>query len=223
MPTSTTMLEFLREQVGVSEQLWSGRDSMLDPQDLPGRYGRVVSSIDHLLGTLECPAVLAGGWAVWRHGYYGRMTQDLDIVLPADRIEEFLMASSMCGFQVLTPPEGRWPKIVHKETGIQVDILPEGERPGTAARPAPTTIPHPEIMGATGATLRYVALSPLVELKLAAGRGRDEADVIELLRVNQDQTESIRHHLESVHPDYVGKFDQLLARAREENGSASGS
>ena len=217
MPTSATMLEFLREQVRISEQLWSGRDAMLDPQDLPGRYGRVVSSLDRVLGTLGCPAVLAGGWAVWRHGYYGRMTQDLDIVLPADRIEEFLSVSAVSGFQVLTPVDGRWPKVVHKETGIQVDVLPEGERPGTAARPAPTTIPHPASMGASGATLRYVKLLPLVELKLAAGRGRDEADVIELLRVNEDQAVDIRHHLESVHADYVQRFDQLLARAREEN------
>ncbi|HUG69154.1 MAG TPA: hypothetical protein VMM76_15495 [Pirellulaceae bacterium] len=191
---------------------------MLDPQDLPGRYGRVVSSIDHLLGTLECPAVLAGGLAVWRHGYYGRMTQDLDVVLPADRIEEFLIASSMCGFQVLTPPKGRWPKLVHKETGIQVVILPEGERPGTAKRLAPTTIPHPLSIGASGATLRYVPLLPLIELKLAAGRGRDEADVIELLRVNEDQTESIRRYLESIHVDYLQKFEQLMERAHEENG-----
>jgi hypothetical protein len=62
-----------------------------------------------------------------------------------------------------------------------------------------------------------VKLLPLVELKLAAGRGRDEADVIELLRVNEDQSIDIRQHLESVHADYVQKFDQLLARAREEN------
>ncbi|MDA1055491.1 MAG: hypothetical protein O3C40_34255 [Planctomycetota bacterium] len=211
------MLEFLREQVGISEQLWAGKDTMLEPQDLPGRYGRVVSSLDRVLGTLNCPAVLAGGWAVWRHGYFGRMTQDLDIVLPNDRIQEFLAVSAVSGFQVLSPTPGRWPKVVHKETGIQVDILPEGERPGTTTKPAPTTIPAPTGIGASGAALRYVGLMPLVELKLAAGRGRDEADVIELIRVNKGRVDDIRRHLETVHPDYVQKFDELLARALEED------
>ena len=117
----------------------------------------------------------------------------------------------------LTPTPGRWPKLVHEETGIQVDILPEGERPGTTARPAATTIPSPTRIGASGSALRYVELTALVELKLAAGRGRDEADVIELLRANEDQAADIRSHLETVHADYVQKFDQLLARAVEED------
>ena len=54
------------------------------------------------------------------------------------------------------------------------------------------------------------------ELKLAAGRGRDESDVIELMRANPDQEESIRTHLAAVHPDYVLAFDRLVERAREQ-------
>ena len=34
---------------------------MQSPQDLPGRYGRVVKAVDRLLGVVECEAVLAGG------------------------------------------------------------------------------------------------------------------------------------------------------------------
>ncbi len=105
---------------------------------------------------------------------------------------------------------------MHKETGIQVDILPEGERPGTPSKPAPTTLPHPSALGAAGATLRYIALPGLIELKLAAGRGRDESDVIELLRANPDQVLVVRQHLASVHSDYVTEFDRLRQRAREE-------
>lgn len=217
MAANTSALVFLREQVNLSEQLWAGRDKMLEPQDLPGRYGRTITSLDSVLSAMDCPAVVAGGWAVWRHGYYGRMTQDLDIVLPAARVDEFLAVAAVSGFQVLTPPQGRWPKLVHRQTGIQVDVLPEGERPGTAAAPAPTTIPHPTRLGASGKALRYIELAPLIELKLAAGRGRDDADVIELLRVNHNDAARIRQHLQSVHSDYVAKFDQLLGRAQAEN------
>jgi hypothetical protein len=60
---------------------------MFNPQDLPGRYGRVVKAVDHLLSVLNCQAVLGADWAVWHHGFIGRVTQDLDIVLPAQRID----------------------------------------------------------------------------------------------------------------------------------------
>src|SRR6476646_3024082 len=111
---------------------------MVEPQDLPGRYGCVIHAIDHLLSVLKCEAVVGGEWAVWRHGYVGRVTQNVDIVLGAERVADFLHAASVAGFDVLPQQPGRWPKLVHKQTGVAVDILPEGERPGTPARPAPT-------------------------------------------------------------------------------------
>lgn len=209
-------LAFWRSQLELADQLQASREHMLEPQDLPGRYGRVVHAVDHVLQAMGCPAVLAGGWAVWRHGYVGRVTQDLDMVLPTDRVEEFLRAAAVSGFEILPQAPGRWPKARHKETGIQVNILPEGGRPGTASKPAPTTIRHPSELGAAGAALRYVKLPALVELKIAAGRARDEADVIELVRANGDQVEMIRQHLAAVHADYLATFDGLVQRAREQ-------
>jgi hypothetical protein len=189
---------------------------MFAPQDLPGRYGRVVKALDHLLQAVCCEAVVGGGWAVWRHGYLGRVTRDIDIVLPATKVGEVLQAASVSGFQVLPVPSGRWPKLLHRETGVDVDILPEGQRPGTASRPAPTTIPHPRIIGASGTILTYVHLAPLIELKLAAGRSQDHADVVRLVQANPDQVEAIRQHLEHVHANYVTEFDRLAQQARDE-------
>src|SRR5437016_6885180 len=136
MPPIT--LEFLKEQIELNDQLLAGRKHMFNPQDLPGRYGRVVRAVDHLLKVIECEAVVGGGWAVWHHGFVARVTQDVDIALPASFIDEFLRVAAISGFEILPTKEGRWPKVVHKETGVKVDILPEGARPGTAAKPAPT-------------------------------------------------------------------------------------
>ena len=188
---------------------------MLEPQDLPGRYGRVVRALDQVLHACDCESVVGGGWAVWRHGYMGRVTQDIDIAMPSDRIEEFIKAASVSGFERLSPPDGHWPKLHHRETGIDVDVLPEGERPGTASRPAPTTIPHPKSMGAVRGKLKYMSLSSLVELKLAAGRLRDEADVLELVRENRGQVEALRGHLAAVHPQYASRLEELLAQLDE--------
>jgi hypothetical protein len=204
-------IDLLTQQLELADALLVGRPRMLEPQDLPGRYGRVVQALNQVLRACDCEAVVGGGWAVWRHGYVGRVTQDIDIVLPSDRVEEFQRTASVTGFDVLAPPAGRWPKLVHRETTIQVDILPEGGRPGTPARPAPTTIGHPRTMGAARGALHYMALPSLIELKLAAGRLRDEADVLELARENREQLKSVRAHLASVHEQYARRFDELVA------------
>ena len=213
---SAVTLDFLMEQLELGEQLLQARGTMFTPQDLPGRYGRVVKAIDHVLGDLKCEAVVAGGWAVWRHGYFARMTQDLDIALAKANVDAFLQEAAVSGFEVLPQPKGRWPKLLHRETGVQVDILPEGERPGTPNKIAPTTIPNPSVMGASGFLLRYVHLPALVELNLAAGRARDESDIIELMRANPESAATVREHIAGVHNQYVEAFDRLLERAREQ-------
>jgi hypothetical protein len=208
--------DFLKERLELADELLARRGQMFQPQDLPGRYGSVIKAIDRVLDAIQSVAVLGGGWAVWHHGFVGRITQDIDVALPASMVEEFLRAASVAGFDRLAVRPGRWPKLVHQETKIQVDVLPEGARPGTRSRPAPTTIPHPSKMGAAGPALRYITLPSLIELKIAAGRARDESDVVELVRTNEEQIEDIRRHLTSVHPDYATAFDRLVQQAQEQ-------
>ncbi len=209
--------QMLAEQLSLADALLAGRETMLTPQDLPGRYGRVVGAIDRLLAATGCEAVVGGGWAVWRHGYVNRVTHDIDIILPADRIKDFLQAASVSGFQVLAQAPGRWPKVRHKETDVQVDIRPEGERPGVPPDYAPSQIPSPATLGATGAKLRYVELPALIELKLAAGRLKDQADVVELIRANQQDVARVREHLANVHARYAEQFDRLVEQARKDD------
>ena len=209
---STTLLD----QLELADALLVRRPRVSQPQDLPGRYGRVVKAVDHLLAALRCESVVGGGWAVWHHGYVGRVTQDLDIVIPAVRIDELLHAAAVSGFEILPRQSGRWPKMRHRDTDIQVDIFPEGATPGTASKAAPTTIPHPGTLGAERRALRYIPLPSLIELKLAAGRARGESDVVELVRANREQVDAIRRHLATVHADYVRAIDQLVQRAREQ-------
>jgi hypothetical protein len=209
----------LIRQLDLADVLLAGRGCMFEPQDLPGRYGRVVRALDQVLKACNCEAVVAGGWAVWRHGYVGRITQDIDIALSQASLDDFLQTASVSGFDRILMPKGRWPKLSHRETEIEVDILPEGGRPGTASRPAPTTIPHPESMGAVRGALRYIRLIPLIELKMAAGRLRDEADVIELIRENPGSVDEMRQHLLAIHPRYAARFEELLKHVDD---SASG-
>jgi hypothetical protein len=75
---------------------------------------------------------------------------------------------------------------------------------------------RPSLIGATRGSLRYIEFPALCELKLAAGRARDEADMVELVRAQPDQVEGIHQHLATVHADYVAAFDRLVERAREQ-------
>jgi hypothetical protein len=56
-------IELLHEQLALADALLAGRKEMFDPQDLPGRYGRVIGAIDRVLGAIDCEAVVGGGLA----------------------------------------------------------------------------------------------------------------------------------------------------------------
>ena len=210
-------LSLIADQIELSELLSAGRSKMNEPQDLPGRFGRVIRDVDRVLAATQSTAVLAGGWAVWWHGYAERVTQDVDIVLPENQISDFIRTAELAGFQVLTIPAGRWPKVQHKETDITVDILPEGKQPGTPTRLAPTLIRHPSQMGGVASRLSFVSYPALIELKLAAGRPKDVVDVLELLRANPETIDDVRAHLASIHGDYLTRFEELVKMAREDH------
>jgi hypothetical protein len=209
--------QVLAERLELAESLRAGGCDMLEPQELPGRYGRVIRALDRLLQLTQGEAVVAGGWAVWRHGYVGRVTQDVDIVVPAALVEELLRVAAVSGFETLPVHAGIWPKLHHSESDVTVDILPEGATPGTPSRPAPTAIPHPSRLGAQAGALKYIDLAGLIELKLAAGRARDESDVVELILANPNQVDAIRQHLGEVHEHYLKRFDELVARAEDQD------
>jgi hypothetical protein len=75
-------------------------------------------------------------------------------------------------------------------------------------------------MQMSGLLLFTAMLPSLIELKLAAGRLRHEADVVELVRENRDSIDELRRHLKLVHPPYVARLDELLTQIDE---PASGS
>jgi len=186
------------------------------PEHLPGRYGRVIADLQRLLRATETISVVAGGWAVWHHGYAGRVTEDVDIVVSHDAIKELERTAHLCGFNYLAPPPGQWPKLQHRDTGIDVDLLPQGGIPGTASRPAPVAINAPAAYGAVEASLGYISLTGLVELKLGAGRAKDTADLIEMIKLHPKRLAELRQHVAKVHPAYAIRFDELVQQAQEE-------
>ena len=206
----------LFDQLLTADVLRTADKATMQPRELPGRYGRVIRDLERLLAATATQAVVAGGWAVWSHGYVGRVTQDVDIVIPAISQEALLSIAPVCGFDVLRGGPGSWPKLIHRETSIEADLLPEGGIPGTAARPAPKPIRHPSDYGALPGGLRFIALAGLFELKLGAHRAKDIADLVELIKVNPEQLNDLRLQLNRIHPSYSAELEELIQQSREE-------
>ena len=55
-----------------------------------------------------------------------RVTQDVDIVVPAGLVDALIRAASVGGFEVPPRGVGMWPSFRRKESDIRVDLLPEG-------------------------------------------------------------------------------------------------
>jgi len=69
------------------------------------------------------------------------------------------------------------------------------------------------MMGGMPGMLKYMSLPSLIELKLAAGRLRDEADVVELARENPQLLQAVQEHLTAVHSSYADRFIELLQQS----------
>jgi hypothetical protein len=186
------------------------------PRDLPGRYGKAIKDLERLLHAADASSVVAGGWAVWRHGYAGRVTEDVDIVIAQKDMDRLQELATNFGFDFFAPPIGRWPKMIHRTTGIDIDLLPENGVPGVPSRPAPVPIGNPLRYQAVKGSLVFVSLNGLIELKLGAGRTRDIADLVELIKVNRSELTSVLEYLATIHPVYVDRFSGLIRQADEE-------
>jgi hypothetical protein len=131
-----------------------------------------------VLKVFNIPHYVCGGFAVQERGY-PRFAVDAGIIVPdvAFAIEKL----SMNGFR---QNAGSSMTVTDRETRIEVDLLPGGERvdPGPLSLPMPTRVSdEPQIL----------TLERLISAKLSTyiGRGiersQDHADVVKLVQANQ--------------------------------------
>jgi len=154
------------------------------------------------------PYVVVGGMAVFAH-HYRRTTNDVDFLVTAHGFAEF---------QSLFVPKnyGRIPKrsrrFIDEVDKVTVDFLVTGHFPGTG-KPGPISYPDPTEVGQTIEKVQVVNLTNLVQLKLAARRYQDFADVVNLIRFNQlDES-----YLERLHSSVHGNFIECLEEKRRED------
>lgn len=139
--------------------------------------------ICHRLNELNIPYAVAGGMALFQHGFR-RFTEDVDIlVTPQDlkRIHENLSGRGYL------PLFERSKNLRDTVSGVRIEFLLTGGYPGDG-KAKPVAFPAPDTVAEFRNGIKFLSLSAIVELKLASGmtgadRMKDLADVQELIKL----------------------------------------
>jgi hypothetical protein len=156
----------------------------------------------------KIPYAIMGGMAVNAHRHE-RTTKDVDVLLTQEGLAEFrkLFVPKHYG----TVPK-RPRRFVDRLNKVGLDVLVTGRFPGNGL-PGPIAFPDPHEVGEKIKTITVVDLITLIQLKLAALRYQDFADVVNLIGVNKlDES-----FLKNLHPSVRGDFIECLEEKRRED------
>lgn len=131
--------------------------------------------------------------------HYERTTKDVDFLLTREGLDSFCQRFVGKYYERV---EGRPRRFTDRKNGVTVDILVTGRYPGNG-KPGPIAFPDPQAISETIDKHSVVDLPTLVQLKLAARRWRDFADVVELIRFNNLDESFLKQMHPSIHQDFI--------------------
>ncbi len=162
------------------------------------------------LDELGIPYAIAGGMALFMHGYR-RNTDDVDILVAKEDIKRIHEALEGRGYR---PPFERSKNLRDTENKVRIEFLLSGGFPGDG-KPKPVAFPDPSQVSIERNGIRFLQLSTLVELKLASGmtssdRLKDLTDVQELIKLLGLSLE----FGDELHPYVRGKYQEIWRAVR---------
>lgn len=163
--------------------------------------------ITRRLNELHIPYAVAGGMALFQHGFR-RFTEDVDILVGREGLNAVHRALDGLGY---VPPFQGSKNLRDAEHGVRIEFLVTGDYPGDG-KPKPVQFPDPGAVAIERDGIRYLDLPTLVELKLASGmtapgRLKDLADVQELIKLLGLPREYADRLHEYVRPRYHDLWD----------------
>jgi hypothetical protein len=143
---------------------------------------KALENIVHRLSELGISYAIAGGMALFFHGYR-RFTEVVDVLVTAEGLSELHRRLEGLGY---VPPFAGSKNLRDAEHGVRIEFLVTGGYPGDG-KPKPVAFPNPDESSIEIDGICCLRLDRLIELKLASGttpgRLRDLADVQELIRL----------------------------------------
>jgi len=155
---------------------------------------RVIKQLDKA----KIAYAVVGGMAVNAHGYE-RTTNDLDLLVTAEGLAEFKRRYVPDKYE---PTERRSRRFTDRTNQVLIDFLVTGQFPGFRG-PGPITFPDPQAVAEIIKDIQVVNLPALVQLKLAARRYRDFADVVALIRAHNLDEAFLPNLHAKVRRDYI--------------------
>jgi hypothetical protein len=164
------------------------------------------------LDNLGIPYAIAGGMALFRHGFR-RFTEDVDILVTREGLK--VIHEKLEGLGYLPPFAGS-KNLRDTEHGVRIEFLVAGEYPGDG-KPKPVAFPDPAEARVEFEGVSYLSLPKLIELKLASGmtggvsRLKDFADVVALIQ----EIDLPAEFAESLNPYVRARYLELWNGIRE--------
>jgi hypothetical protein len=178
--------------------------------DKANQVFQALQRITAKLSELGVPYALAGGLAMFLHGYR-RFTEDVDLLVSREGLKVIHERLEGLGY---VPPFTGSKQLRDVESGVKVEFLVTGDYPGDG-KPKPVSFPDPIESAEIIDGIACLRLPKLVELKLASGmsaphRLKDLSDVQELIRVLKLDAE----FADGLDPSVRATFLDLLNRVR---------
>jgi len=169
---------------------------------------RITSRLDEL----AIPYALAGGMALFFHGYR-RFTEDIDLVVTAEGLKALQKALVGRGYR---PAFQGGKNLRDTEHGVRIEFLITGQYPGDG-RPKSVAFPAPGDSAVDILGIKCLNLVKVIELKLASGtapgRRKDLGDVQELIRILKLDEDFVDQIDESVRPLFQELWNELQQAA----------
>jgi hypothetical protein len=193
----------------------SSSDSVHDVYAEGSRYfmgeGKLHGALGELCSDLDRRGIdymVIGAVALMAYGY-PRFTEDIDLVMTAEGLEQF--HRELVGLGYAPAFSGARKRLRVTRSNVPVEIIVAGEYPGDG-KPKPVNFPVPADASVEIDGVRFATLEKLVELKLASGmtapdRLKDLADVQELIKLRTLDA----NFAERLHPYVRGRFLELLS------------
>jgi hypothetical protein len=176
---------------------------------------KALRKITQRLDEIGVPYALAGGMAMFIHGYR-RFTEDVDLLITPEGLAEAHRRLEGLGY--VAPFSGS-KQLRDSENGVRIEFLVTGGFPGDG-KPKPVAFPDPVACRVEIEGVQCVALPKLIELKLASGmtnpgRLKDLADaqsLIEHLDLPRDLANALDPY---VRDKYVELWNAVASNPRE--------
>lgn len=150
--------------------------------DGQGRVQQTLRRITKRLNDLNIPYAVAGGMALFYHGYR-RYTEDVDILITQAGVDKLHEAVDGLGF---VRPFSVSKNLRDADTGVKIEFLITGAFPGDG-KPKAVAFPDPADVATEISGVKFLNVPAFVTLKLTSGltgadRGKDIIDVFELIK-----------------------------------------